>query len=65
MGGNMTNLNASQLRHILCRCTLLIAVIFPVSALADTWQLQVGAQNGDKASGACLLAQRDLDSFRR
>jgi plastocyanin len=45
----MTNLLASQFRLTLRRCALLIAVLLPLSALADTWQLQVGAQNGNMA----------------
>jgi hypothetical protein len=48
----MTNLTASQLRRILCHCALLIVLIVPLSGLADTWQLQVGAQTGDKANQA-------------
>jgi plastocyanin len=56
----MTNLTASQLRQILCRCTLLIALIFPVSALADTWQLQVGAQTGDKANQALAFLPNEI-----
>jgi plastocyanin len=56
----MTNFTASQLRRILCRCTLLIALIFPVSALADNWQLQVGAQNGDKAHQALAFLPNEI-----
>ena len=43
----MTKLVTSQLRRNLCLCSLLTVLIFPVSAFADTWQLQVGAQTGD------------------
>jgi plastocyanin len=48
----MTKLAVSQLRGILWHCALLIVLIVPLSALADTWQLQVGAQTGDKANQA-------------
>jgi plastocyanin len=42
-------MTALPLRSILRQCSLLIALGLPLSAWADTWQLQVGAQNGDKA----------------
>src|ERR1700746_2234410 len=60
MGGAMTNFTASHLRRILCRCTFLIALIFPVSALADNWQLQVGAQNGNKAHQALAFLPNEI-----
>ena len=42
----MTNLIGKQLRRISCHGILLIALMVPASALADTWQLQVGAETG-------------------
>jgi hypothetical protein len=42
----MTNLIGKQLRRVSCHCTLLIALMVPASAWADTWQLQVGAETG-------------------
>jgi plastocyanin len=60
MRGSMTNLTASQLRRILCHCALLIVLIVPLSALADTWQLQVGAQTGDKANQALAFLPNEI-----
>src|SRR5207237_679866 len=60
MRGAMTNFTTSQLRRILCRCTFLVALISPVSALADNWQLQVGAQNGDKAHQALAFLPNEI-----
>jgi plastocyanin len=56
----MTNLTTSQLTRILCRCTLLLALIVPLSALADTWQLLVGAQTGDKANQALAFLPNEI-----
>src|SRR6266849_6862268 len=56
----MTNLSASQLRLTLCRCALLISILLPVSALADNWQLQVGAQNGDRAHQALAFLRNEI-----
>lgn len=44
----MTSFSASKLRRILRRCTFLVTLIFPVSALANTWQLQAGAESPDR-----------------
>lgn len=56
----MTNLIASQFRSTFRQCTLLIALIFPLSALADNWQLQVGAQNGDQAHQALAFLPNEI-----
>ena len=56
----MTNLFASQIHLTLRRCALLIAVLLPLSALADTWQLQVGAQNGDMAHQALAFLPNEI-----
>jgi plastocyanin len=56
----MTNFTASQLRRILCRCTFLIALIFPVSALADTWQLQAGAESPDRGRQALAFLPNEV-----
>ena len=56
----MTNLTASQLRRILCRCTLLIALIVPLSALANTWQLQVGAESPDRGRQALAFLPNEV-----
>lgn len=56
----MTNLSASHLRRILCQCTLLAALIVPLPAVADTWQLQVGAQNGNDAHQALAFLPNEI-----
>jgi plastocyanin len=56
----MTKLAVSQLRGILWHCALLIGLIVPLSALADTWQLQVGAQTGDKANQALAFLPNEI-----
>jgi len=56
----MTNLFASPLRLILRRCALLIVVLLPLSALADTWQLQAGAQNGNMAHQALAFLPNEI-----
>jgi plastocyanin len=56
----MTNLLASQLHLTLRRGALLIALLLPVSALADTWQLQVGAQNGNMAHQALAFLPNEI-----
>src|SRR2546428_1336415 len=56
----MTNLSASQLRLTLCRCALLISILLPVSALADNWQLQVGAQNGNRSHQALAFLPNEI-----
>src|SRR5437899_8854399 len=56
----MTNLSASILRLTLSRCALLISILLPVSALADNWQLQVGAQNGNRAHQALAFLPNEI-----
>jgi plastocyanin len=56
----MTNLFASHLGLTLRRCALLTALLFPLSAFADTWQLLVGAQNGDKAHQALAFLPNEI-----
>ena len=56
----MAKLAVSQLRGILWHCALLIGLIVPLSALADTWQLQVGAQTGDKANQALAFLPNEI-----
>lgn len=54
----MTNRFAS---HLTFRpCALLIAVLLPLSALADTWQLQVGAQNSNMAHQALAFLPNEI-----
>ena len=56
----MTKLIASQFRSTLRQCALLIALIFPLSVMADNWALQVGAQNGDKAHQALAFLPNEI-----
>jgi plastocyanin len=56
----MTKLSASKLRLTLCRCVLLISILLPISALADNWQLQVGAQNGDRSHQALAFLPNEI-----
>lgn len=56
----MTNLIARRFRSTLRQCGLLIALSLPFSALADTWQLQVGAQNGDMAHQALAFLPNEI-----
>lgn len=56
----MPNRFASQLRSTFLPCALLIALLAPLSALADTWQLQVGAQNGDMSHQALAFLPNEI-----
>jgi plastocyanin len=56
----MTNLVASQVRLTLRRCAWLIVLLVPLSALAESWQLQVGAQNGDRAHQALAFLPNEI-----
>jgi len=56
----MTNLIARRIRSNLRQCGLLIAFSLPFSALADTWQIQVGAQSGDKAHQALAFLPNEI-----
>ena len=54
----MTNLTLFQLRA--GQFGLLIALTVPISALAENWQVQVGAQAGDKAHQALAFLPNEL-----
>jgi len=56
----MKSLTASQFRSTLRQCALLIALSLPLSALADNWQVQVGAQTGDKAHQALAFLPNEI-----
>ena len=55
----MSNLIASQFRSISLQC-LLIALTLPLSAWADNWTLQVGAQTADKAHQALAFLPNEI-----
>ena len=50
---------ASQFRSISRQC-LLLALVLPLSAWADNWTLQVGAQTGDKAHQALAFLPNEI-----
>lgn len=56
----MKNLTASTFRSALGKCALLIALSLPLSALADNWPLQVGAQTGDGAHQALAFLPNEI-----
>jgi plastocyanin len=56
----MKNLLISRFHSTLCRCALPIALLLPFAALADTWQIQVGAQNGDRAHQALAFLPNEI-----
>ena len=56
----MTNLLKSRFQLIFSQCALLIAFVLPPAALADTWQLQVGAQNGDRSHQALAFLPNEI-----
>src|SRR5215470_20257702 len=57
-GVDMTNQAAFQLRAV--RFALLISLTIPISALADNWQVQVGADAGDKAYQALAFLPNEI-----
>jgi len=56
----MTSVFASLSRLTFFRCGLLICILLPLSARADNWQLQVGAQTGDKAHQALAFLPNEI-----
>src|SRR5512142_1118939 len=48
----MTKLVGSQTQRISLHCALLFALLIPSSVLADTWQLQAGAESPDRGRQA-------------
>ena len=56
----MTKLIGSQLQRISWHYALLIALLVPYSALANTWQLQVGAESDDGANQALAFLPNEI-----
>jgi plastocyanin len=56
----MTNLLKSRFPLIFPHSALVVAFLLPPAALADTWQLQVGAQNGDRAHQALAFLPNEI-----
>ena len=56
----MTNLIASQLRLAFRHFALLTWLLIPLTASAENWQVQVGAQAGDKAHQALAFLPNEL-----
>jgi len=56
----MKNLLASRFHSTVRRCALAIALLLPFTALADSWQIQVGAQNGDRAHQALAFLPNEI-----
>lgn len=50
----------SQTQRVACHCTLLIALLVPASALADTWQLQAGAESPDRGRQALAFLPNEV-----
>ena len=50
----------SQTQRVFCHCALLIALLVPVSALADTWQLQAGAESPDRGRQALAFLPNEV-----
>lgn len=50
----------SRFHSTLYRCALPIALLFPFAALAETWQIQVGAENGDRARQALAFLPNEI-----
>src|SRR3974390_959003 len=56
----MTKLIGPQLQRIFWHYALLIALLAPHSALANTWQLQVGAESSDRANQALAFLPNEI-----
>jgi plastocyanin len=56
----MTRLIGSYTQRISWHCALLIALLVPVSALADTWQLQAGAESPDRGRQALAFLPNEV-----
>ena len=56
----MTKSIGSQIQRISWHCALLIALLVPLSALADTWQLQAGAESPDRGRQALAFLPNEV-----
>ena len=56
----MNNLSISRFHSTLRQCALPIVLLLPFAALADTWQIQVGAQSGDRGHQALAFLPNEI-----
>lgn len=56
----MTNLLKSRFPLIFPHSALVVAFLLPPATLADTWQVQVGAQTGDRAHQALAFLPNEI-----
>jgi len=56
----MTKLFRSRIRGISWHCTCLIALLVPISALADSWQLQAGAESPGRGRQALAFLPNEV-----
>jgi plastocyanin len=56
----MTKLVGSQTQRIALHCALLLALLIPSSTLADTWQLQAGAESPDRGRQALAFLPNEI-----
>ena len=56
----MMSLIGSQIQRISWHCALLVGVLIPLSAQADTWQLQVGAESPNGGSQALAFLPNEI-----
>lgn len=59
-GEAMTKFIKSRFQRISRDCALLIALLVPLSALADTWQLQAGAESPNHGSQALAFLPNEI-----
>jgi plastocyanin len=56
----MTSLIRSQIQRISWHCALLVGLLIPLSAQADTWQLQAGAERPNRGTQALAFLPNEI-----